>query len=163
MPLDPDLLSAAHSARARYIVLDQEAEQARAAMGEAVRNLHANGGSLREIADALEMSHQRVHQIVGAARRARGRDASDLVECSFCAKTAKQAKKIVAGPGVYICDECVGRFESTPAAVAPDDECSFCRKRASQVEHLAAGPMATICNLCIALCRDIIAEDVPTR
>ena len=27
--------------------------------------------------------------------------------CSFCAKPAEQAKKLIAGPGVYICDACV--------------------------------------------------------
>ena len=28
--------------------------------------------------------------------------------CSFCDKPGEQVKKIVAGPGVYICDECIG-------------------------------------------------------
>ena len=32
---------------------------------------------------------------------------NNLVKCSFCGKTQDQAKRIVAGPGVYICDECV--------------------------------------------------------
>ncbi len=31
----------------------------------------------------------------------------DLLKCSFCGKTQKQVKKLIAGPGVYICDECV--------------------------------------------------------
>jgi len=31
----------------------------------------------------------------------------DLLKCSFCAKTQKQVRKLIAGPGVYICDECV--------------------------------------------------------
>ena len=31
-----------------------------------------------------------------------------VVGCSFCGKSQKQVKKLVAGPGVYICDECVG-------------------------------------------------------
>ena len=31
----------------------------------------------------------------------------DLVQCSFCAKRPEQVKKMVAGPRVYICDECV--------------------------------------------------------
>lgn len=29
------------------------------------------------------------------------------IKCSFCGKTQSQVKKLVAGPGVYICDECV--------------------------------------------------------
>ena len=31
----------------------------------------------------------------------------DLLKCSFCGKTQKQGKKLIAGPGVYICDECI--------------------------------------------------------
>ena len=30
-----------------------------------------------------------------------------LLKCSFCGKTQKQVKKLIAGPGVYICDECI--------------------------------------------------------
>ncbi len=29
-------------------------------------------------------------------------------ECSFCGKTEKEVKRLIAGPGVFICDECVG-------------------------------------------------------
>jgi ATP-dependent Clp protease ATP-binding subunit ClpX len=32
---------------------------------------------------------------------------SDLLKCSFCGKSQKQVKKLIAGPGVYICDECI--------------------------------------------------------
>lgn len=31
----------------------------------------------------------------------------ELLKCSFCAKTQKQVRKLIAGPAVYICDECV--------------------------------------------------------
>ena len=31
----------------------------------------------------------------------------ELLKCSFCGKTQKQVKKLIAGPGVYICDECI--------------------------------------------------------
>ncbi|HEX6395758.1 MAG TPA: ATP-dependent Clp protease ATP-binding subunit ClpX, partial [Acidimicrobiales bacterium] len=34
-------------------------------------------------------------------------ESSDLVKCSFCGKSQKQVKKLIAGPGVYICDECI--------------------------------------------------------
>jgi ClpX C4-type zinc finger/Clp amino terminal domain, pathogenicity island component len=39
-------------------------------------------------------------------RRRRKRGKADLA-CSFCGKSQKQVKKLVAGPGVYICDECI--------------------------------------------------------
>ena len=45
--------------------------------------------------------------------------------CSFCGKSQAEVKKIIAGPGVYICDSCVGvcktiidREVKTPAVVA---------------------------------------------
>ena len=47
------------------------------------------------------------------ARRGRGcrvariGDGGDLLKCSFCGKSQKQVKKLIAGPGVYICDECI--------------------------------------------------------
>jgi ATP-dependent protease Clp ATPase subunit len=31
----------------------------------------------------------------------------DLLTCSFCGKTQKQVIKLIAGPGVYICDHCI--------------------------------------------------------
>ena len=31
----------------------------------------------------------------------------DLLKCSFCGKSQKQVKKLIAGPMVYICDECI--------------------------------------------------------
>jgi ATP-dependent Clp protease ATP-binding subunit ClpX len=49
-------------------------------------------------------------------------DGVDLLKCSFCGKSQKQVKKLIAGPGVYICDECIDlcneiieeEFSSTP-------------------------------------------------
>jgi ATP-dependent Clp protease ATP-binding subunit ClpX len=49
-------------------------------------------------------------------------DGADLLKCSFCGKSQKQVKKLIAGPGVYICDECIDlcneiieeEFSSTP-------------------------------------------------
>ena len=34
-------------------------------------------------------------------------ESSELLKCSFCGKSQKQVKKLIAGPGVYICDECI--------------------------------------------------------
>ena len=34
-------------------------------------------------------------------------ESSDLLKCSFCGKSQKQVKQLIAGPSVYICDECV--------------------------------------------------------
>jgi ATP-dependent Clp protease ATP-binding subunit ClpX len=37
----------------------------------------------------------------------RRRDPSDQLQCSFCRKSQRQVRKLIAGPGVYICDECI--------------------------------------------------------
>ena len=34
-------------------------------------------------------------------------ESSDLLKCSFCGKMQKQVRKLIAGPGVFICDECI--------------------------------------------------------
>lgn len=38
---------------------------------------------------------------------ARGGESGELLKCSFCGKSQKQVQQLIAGPGVYICDECV--------------------------------------------------------
>jgi len=38
---------------------------------------------------------------------ARGNDSNEQLLCSFCGKSQRQVKKLIAGPGVYICDECI--------------------------------------------------------
>jgi hypothetical protein len=43
----------------------------------------------------------------GGADVAESGDSSDSVKCSFCDKNPKQVGKLIAGPGVYICNECI--------------------------------------------------------
>ncbi|HEY8340141.1 MAG TPA: ATP-dependent Clp protease ATP-binding subunit ClpX [Egibacteraceae bacterium] len=55
-------------------------------------------------------------------------ESGDLLKCSFCGKSQKQVKKLIAGPGVYICDECIDlcneiieeEFAETPELVPGD-------------------------------------------
>ncbi len=65
MGLDRQLLEEAKAVRDRLLDLRHQTEQAQSDFDHAVRRLHASGGSLREIAESLGLSHQRVHQIVG--------------------------------------------------------------------------------------------------
>ena len=44
------------------------------------------------------------------------------IKCSFCGKTQDNVKKIVAGPGVYICDECIGICKNIVDEDISDDE-----------------------------------------
>jgi ClpX C4-type zinc finger len=180
MAMDPQLLEQARAAEARVIDAEHDAEVARAEFHRAVRRLQLAGGSLREIADALGISHQRVHQIVegaGGARRwrRRGDRPGDLLSCSFCGKNQKQIRKLIAGPGVAICGECIekadrvivtGEVAATPlSAVKSLGEdvttvrCSFCGKRRHQVSGLAAAAGGTICTECLELCHEIITDE----
>jgi Clp amino terminal domain, pathogenicity island component len=62
--LDEAILTQARTARDRFLELQHESERAQADFRDAVRRLHAAGGSMREIGEGLGLSHQRVHQIV---------------------------------------------------------------------------------------------------
>jgi hypothetical protein len=189
MALDEDLLGQARAAEARLIDAERTVIAARDDFHQAVRRLQLAGGSLREIADALGISHQRVHQIVEGAgggrpwrsrmssRRAGGAAWTDpaLLTCSFCGKAQKQARKLIAGPGIYICDTCIeladrviatGEVAATPLSeVKPLGEeaatarCSFCGKHRHKVAGLAAAAAGAICNECLELCREIITEE----
>ena len=69
MTLDEQVLAEAKEARQRLVDLESQAAHVRVDYQHAIKKLHAAGGSLREIADALELSHQRVHQIVDDSPR----------------------------------------------------------------------------------------------
>ena len=64
MTLDEQVLAEAREVRQRLVDLESQTAHARVDYPHAIKKLHAAGGSLREIAEALELSHQRVHQIV---------------------------------------------------------------------------------------------------
>jgi hypothetical protein len=66
MTLDDTILAEAKDVRERLLDLQHEEERAQADYHHAIRRLQAAGGSLREIAAELGLSHQRVHQIVGS-------------------------------------------------------------------------------------------------
>lgn len=179
MPLDSDLLGQARAAKARVIDAEHDAEVARAEFHRSIRRLQLAGGSLREIAEELGLSHQRVHQIVeatGGSRSWRGGRAGsgELLSCSFCGKHQKQVKKLIAGPHAYICNRCIGRAHTVLAAVGKTastpvaafrqvsaearEECSFCGKGRYRVEAMAAAGAARVCNECLDLCDEIISE-----
>jgi hypothetical protein len=189
--MDANLLAEARQARERLIDAERDLEVARAEFHRAVRRLHLNGSSLRELAASLGLSHQRVHQIVeeaGGSRRwmrVKGSGKIDglLLVCSFCGKQQRQVRKLIAGPGVYICDGCAGlaagvissgeaaRTDYGLVTACPAEAqrmlCSFCGKIRDQVAGLALAPPgpqrktpAAICTECLALCGEIIAEEL---
>ena len=113
MALDRDLLSAATAAGQRLGAAEHDARAAHADYHHAVRRLHVAGAPLREVAQALGISHQRVQQIVKATggtwwtRMWRTRRISPDMTCSFCLRPSERVAKLIAGPEVFICDACV--------------------------------------------------------
>lgn len=49
-------------------------------------------------------------------------ESSELFKCNFCGKSQKQVKKLIAGPGVYICDECIGLCNEIIEEEFPSEE-----------------------------------------
>jgi hypothetical protein len=196
MAVDAALVRDAEAARERLVESQDAAEQARADYHHAIRRLHAAGGSLREIAGVLRLSHQRVHQIIDEAAEPRRRwwrrreagwqGPGPAGPCSFCGRPREECAKLIAGPGVFICDGCVARAGRLAAGVPAGDRagaamlvepsgsqasCSFCGKQARQVRHLVASGLASapggkfghgtcICDECLVQCEEILSETV---
>lgn len=55
----------------------------------------------------------------------RREDGIDNVRCSFCGKSQSQVKRMVAGPGVYICNECIELCEEIIVVDEPSEEINF--------------------------------------
>jgi hypothetical protein len=180
MAVDPERLEEARRQRIRMLDAVHEADVARADFEHAVRRLHAAGATFREIGSALDLSHQRVHQIVDDGsprrrRRDRARAAGPRLLCSFCGRDEAAVGKLVAGPGVFICERCVGlaveagtsgesvadgRIRLTPLPTGAPDTCRFCGKTGSLVAYVVARGDARVCSECLVLAQEIIAEEL---
>jgi hypothetical protein len=206
--MNSELLAEVRQAQERLIDAERDVEVARAEFHRAVRRLHLQGSSLRELAAGLGLSHQRVHQIVeeagGSRRWMRIRDGGQSqnqsqnrsqtghsrthhpqLSCTFCGKPQNQVRKLIAGPGVFICGGCVTlarhviadrvtvTTERGPIHVVPEQQpraqCNFCGKQRDQVAAQAGIPLpatgkaaagtAIICDECLDLCDEIVTED----
>lgn len=186
MALDEKLVQEALAVRERCSELELQLAQEKADFVRAIRRLHASGASLREIADALELSHQRVHQLVEGsdrsgwiARLTRGRRQSgprSPASCSFCGTSQFDTRKLIGGPGVWICERCVGAAtrlasDGSPSTddaerfdLVPEDDkatrCNFCGRGLRRAKRIVrGGPSAhTICDGCLKLCNQVLDE-----
>ncbi len=111
------------------------------------------------------------------------------LHCSFCGASQHDVRKLIAGPGVYICDACVelagGVMSSGQAATttrfgllrampfpAAQVSCSFCGKPPGRVTTQAVlwpepasepPPPPSLCIECLQLCREILEEVLGPR
>jgi hypothetical protein len=195
MALHDDLLRAARGQRERVAVLSGEIERAVAAYHRHIRLLHAAGGATGEIAGALGLDEREVAEIVGetaggpggsggeaavpgagpgagAGQRPRGR--RFLVACSFCGVVQGTGPRLVAGPGVHVCERCVRRaldvlvrgVDDPALRFVGDDphgrlRCSFCGKHALRVGGLVGGAAGIhVCGECLDLCSEILRGEL---
>jgi len=174
MVLDDELVKKAKAAGAQLIEAMKQAEIAQAEYHTIIRRAHLAGGSLREIAQALGMSHQRVQQIVQSAggtwwsRVWSSRHMKRDIICTFCGRPPSEVSKLLAGPNVYICDSCLQQANKTLRGTAQvaafavasrrsSSKCSFCGKRGPDRQVVTTAE-ANICNECLGICQQIIDE-----
>ena len=169
MVLDPKLLDTARSTSAALAEAERQSLLARAEHHTAIRRLHLGGASLREIAAALGLSHQRVAQIVDEAggswwqrvwhtRKVR-RDAV----CSFCGRPPREVEKLLAGPDVYLCSGCVSAAgRGGLPMVKGRARCSFCGKARSEERPVVGANDARVCSACLEVSKEILDGRRPT-
>src|SRR6266700_340279 len=168
--INETLLQKARTAGTKLAEAEHQVQVARTDYHSLIRRMHLAGGSLREVAQALELSHQRVQQMVGSAggswwqRVWRSRNAKRNLACTFCKLSQDATAKLIAGPNVFICDACVARAEQsmtdstatrgflTLASEETKVQCSFCRKRRTAERLVLTGPAASICIQCLNVC-----------
>jgi hypothetical protein len=148
-------------------VLDLARQEARSSRSTHLRSEHLLLGLAREggglgarILAELGVGY---HQLSGRVNRAG-------LACSFCGRSGLDVARLVAGPGLFICEHCTeaaGRLlgpgdvgePSGQLKAVPSDEasrCSFCGKGRSGVARLvAAGSGVAICGDCLALSAEI--------
>ena len=175
MDLDRELLDRARSAGARLEEAERQALLSRADYHTAIRRLHLSGGSLRAIAEALSLSHQRVQQIVRDAggswwtRVWRARRIRPDAVCTWCGRPPSEVSKLIAGPRVYICDACVAAAETAATSGRDADgrfarrskpraawRCAFCGRRAGWDRSLVTASAGHVCTECLRTCGEIL-------
>ena len=99
----------------------------------------------------------------------RGAAAEPKLNCSFCGKSQDEVRKLIAGPNVYICDECVdlcndilereSEQESAGEKTAPVHSiasCSLCKLPKDVTELRMIGEKGVLCIECIDTVRSVI-------
>jgi hypothetical protein len=187
--MDEEVLAWARQAQEWLIQAEDHAEAVRADLRRAVDRLAAGGSSPRDIGAALGLSDQQLDEIArtagGSGGVGRGQAPGAGLACTFCGRSQREVRKLVAGPGVYICDGCIALADGVagsgsaagtplgPMRAVPEQgggtRCRFCAKRRDHVTALAAMPTgsgdtfagpAAICMECLSLCNEILAEEL---
>lgn len=178
--MDEELLAEARDAARRMSAVQRQLDLAKADYNDAIRRMHIAGASMKEIAEAPDISHQRVHQVVESAGGSRewrvDAKPGASMTCSFCGRDRSDVARLVAGPGVFICDRCGQNARDTLVSTGPaaaegrlfdpvstsSTECSFCKQRAGKRNPVAIGSRDTgICSRCLEFMAEAL-DDIST-
>ena len=77
--------------------------------------------------------------------------------CRACRLPSANGRRLIAGPGVYICESCIALLATREPAAATAERCSFCQRR--DVPIVGALPSLALCAACLELTHSILAED----
>jgi hypothetical protein len=94
-----------------------------------------------------------------------------VFQCSFCNKSQKEVRKLIAGPNVYICDECVDvcfrivkpdadeQVASVPSSAGPDDAviCCICRLTTLPAAAVVVSGRGALCSACATAVVEAVA------
>ncbi len=97
------------------------------------------------------------------------------VRCSFCGKSQDEIRKLIAGPNVYICDECIDlsneTLEREVESVSPRDaatpvssiaSCALCRLPKDVAELRMIGEKGVLCGECVDMVQSVAVRDETT-
>jgi hypothetical protein len=178
MAINQELLKKARAAADRLADTEHEVQRVRTEYYSMIRRMHLAGGSLREISQALGLSHQRVQQMVQATggswwqRMWHSRNLKENLVCTFCKRPQTEVSRLIAGPEVYICDRCVAKAagiitdRGIPTSAGflvqvkegSRARCSFCRKGGTADRQLLTGSAGNICGECLDVCRQVLQD-----
>lgn len=93
---------------------------------------------LFQIGTALEESLRRAYGDSWEAQVPRAKDEVPSAVCSFCGKSQNEVRKIIAGPSVYICDECVDLCDQI-----------LIKENLKEKDQAAASTEERLCGICM--------------
>jgi ATP-dependent protease Clp ATPase subunit len=91
----------------------------------------------------------------------------NLLRCSFCNKSQRDVRKLIAGPRCYICDECVeicvGILADTDDKLPRTDptavSCLACRSTTALRDTFRVGTHGVLCRACAGLVQEAFAAE----
>ena len=80
-----------------------------------------------------------------------------FARCRACHRPSDVDRRLIAGPGVHICESCLALLAGRELAADAAERCSFCRRCA--VPIAGAWPSFAICAACVELARGVLEDD----